>query len=266
MRRRSIESGRLESLGNGIVDFAKDLFPRLLADGELLRGYVSPEYLKDIGTPSRLDRACEDLRSGKVARSSLRLPQTAVFLDRDGTLNIPNGHIGRPEALEVFPCAAEAVRRLNASEHRVVLVTNQPVIARGEASEEDLARVQAKLETILGARGAYIERTYYCPHHPDGGFAGERVELKIDCDCRKPRTGLILKARNDLNIDLSRSWFIGDSAADMAAARACGIKAVLVRTGETSDAAIDFADFVFDTVLEAANFIVGSEATFEAVS
>jgi D,D-heptose 1,7-bisphosphate phosphatase len=255
MRRGAIESGALASLGEGVVDFAKDLFPRLVEDGARLRGYISPEYLKDIGTPARLDRGCADLRSGKVARMSLRFAQTAVFLDRDGTLNAPNGHVASPEALEVFAFAPAAVKALNATDHRVVLVTNQPVVARGEASVEDLALIHAKLDTVLGAQGAYLDRAYYCPHHPDKGFVGERAELKIACECRKPRPGLLHRAQADLNLDLSRSWLIGDSAADMAAARACGVRAVLVRTGESRGSAAAEADFVFDTVLEAANFI-----------
>ena len=257
-KRAMVGRGDLFSPG-AIVDFAKDVFPTLLARGERLRGYVSPEYIKDIGTPGRLDRACADLASGKVAAASLRERQTAVFLDRDGTLNVPNGHIAAPDALELFPFAGAAVRALNASRHRVVVITNQPVIARGDCTTEDLTMVHAKMETLLGREGAFVERIYYCPHHPDSGFAGEVAALKGVCDCRKPAPGLMLRARDDLNLDLAGSWMIGDSASDLAAAKACGVTSVLVRTGNAADAA-DLeaaADFVFDDLLRAAEFIVG---------
>ncbi len=241
-----------------IVDFAKDFFPAILAEGKRLRGYVSPEYIKDIGTPERLDRACADLASGKIAAASLRERQTAVFLDRDGTLNVPNGHISAPDRLELFPFAGAAVRALNASRHRVVVITNQPVIARGDCTTEELALIHAKLETQLGREGAFVERIYYCPHHPDSGFEGEVAELKGVCDCRKPAPGLMLRARDDLNLDLAGSWMIGDSASDLAAAKACGVTSVLVRTGNAADAASleAAADFVFDDLLQAAEFIV----------
>ena len=240
-----------------IVDFAKDFFPRLLTEGERLRGYVSPEYIKDIGTPARLDRACADLAGGKVAAASLRERQTAVFLDRDGTLNIPNGHIAEPGQLELFAFAAQAVRTLNASRHRVVVVTNQPVIARGDCLPAGLAAIHAKMETLLGREGAFVERIYHCPHHPDAGFAGEVADLKFVCGCRKPAPGLLLQAQADLNLDLAASWMIGDSAADMAAAAACGVTSVLVRTGKADTAELEAtADFVFDDLLEAAEFIV----------
>ncbi len=258
VRKRSMTDRSDLFPAGAVVDFAKDFFPVLAAEGERLRGYISPEYIKDIGTPARLDRACADLASGKVAAASLRERQSAVFLDRDGTLNIPNGHISCPDQLQLFPFAAEAVRTLNGSRHRVVLVTNQPVIARGDCTVEGLASIHAKLETLLGREGTFLERIYYCPHHPDSGFAGEVAELKCVCDCRKPAPGLILRARDDLNLDLVASWFIGDSAADVTASAACGVTSVLVRTGELADTTRleTVADFVFDDVLQAAEFIV----------
>ena len=263
VRKRSM-AGRSAWFPPGeIVDFAKDFFPRLLGEGERLRGYISPEYIKDIGTPARLDRACGDLASGKVAAASLRERQTAVFLDRDGTLNVPNGHIAEPGQFELFPFAAEAVRMLNASRHRVVVVTNQPVIARGNCLPAGLAAIHAKMETQLGREGAFVERIYHCPHHPDSGFEGEVADLKIVCDCRKPAPGLLLRAQADLNLDLAASWMIGDSAADLAAAKACGVTSVLVRTGGATnitdlEAA---ADFVFDDLLQAAEFIVSRQTS-----
>ncbi len=215
----------------GPLDFAKDLFPRMLAAGATLRGYASPEYIKDAGTPERLQRVRKALTSGAIRRASLDEPQQAVFLDRDGTLNVEHGLIRRAEDLEIFPFSGRAIRRLNEAEWRTVLVSNQPIIARGEVTEAQLRRIHARLETEIGRDHAYLDRIYVCPHHPDRGFPGERTELKIRCNCRKPEPGLIFEAQKDLNIDLARSWSIGDSTADLGAAETAGVSAILVETG-----------------------------------
>lgn len=215
-----------------IGDFAKDLFPAMVEAAGRLRGHVSFEYIKDIGTPARLDKAERHLSTGVVARARRDHAQRAVFLDRDGTLNRLAGHVRRAEDLDLLPDTARAVRRLNDAEYRVVLVTNQPVLARGEADQRDLARIHARLESELGAEGAYLDALYYCPHHPDRGFAGEVAALKCECDCRKPATGMVRAAATALNIDLTQSWMVGDSTADIAMAAAAGLRSVLVQTGE----------------------------------
>jgi histidinol-phosphate phosphatase family protein len=254
LRRERLAAWR-PPIGARQLDFARDVFPGLLAAGARLRGYVSPEYIKDIGAPERLDRACAALAVGEVAAASLRAPRPAIFLDRDGTLNVPNGHIARPEDLHLYPWACEAVRGVNRSPYRAVLVTNQPVIARGECGPAELRTIHAKLETLLGREGAWLDGLYVCPHHPDAGFPGEVASLKIACECRKPRPGLLLRAAADLNIDLPRSWMIGDSAADMDAARAVGVGALLVRSsGATNGPPTPNADFVFDDALAAVKF------------
>ncbi len=215
-----------------VGDFAKDLFPAMLRDGARLKGYTSFEYIKDIGTPDRLDRAETQLRSGLVKRARRNQRQRAVFVDRDGTLNELRGHIARAEDLHVYLSAGDAIRRLNEAEFRVVLITNQPVLARGECDETELARIHAKLETELGKKGAYLDAIYYCPHHPHAGYPGEIPDLKRECDCRKPGTAMIEAAAAALNIDLSRSWLIGDSTADVQMAERSGLRSILVRTGE----------------------------------
>lgn len=222
------------AVGGGVVDFGKDLFPAALAQDIPLHGYATFEYIKDIGTPERLDRAEADLRSGKVARSRLGQPQKAVFLDRDGTLNHPAGHIASPAALELIDGVGEAVSRLNRAEYRCVMVTNQPVLARGECDAAGLDRIHAKLESVLGQHGAFLDASYVCPHHPEKGFTGEVPELKMVCDCRKPAPGMVLRAQVDLGIDRAQSWMVGDSAADIGAARAAGVRSVLVRTGNAT--------------------------------
>ncbi len=213
-------------------DFGKHVFPAMLRAGRNLAGYRSPEYIKDAGTPQRLAKVTADLQSGLVASRSFRTPSAAVFMDRDGVLNASNGHINRPEKLELLPQTALAVARLNHSPFRTVVVTNQPVIARGEASFEMLRHIHAKLDTELGAGGAYLDALYFCPHHPDSGFPGEVKELKIACNCRKPATGMVEAAARDMDIALGRSWMIGDTTSDIEMARRAGMRSILVRTGE----------------------------------
>lgn len=229
VERRAIApwAGRMES-----GDFAKDLFPAMVREGARIKGHVSFEYIKDIGTPARLDKAERHLRSGLVARARRDQPQRAVFLDRDGTLNRLHGHLARAEDLELIDGAARAVRRLNEAEYRVVLVTNQPVLARGECDAAELARIHAKLETLLGQEGAWLDAIHFCPHHPHAGYPGEVPELKRECDCRKPATGMVDAAVAALNIDRARSWVIGDSTGDIALAARAGLRSVLVATGE----------------------------------
>jgi histidinol-phosphate phosphatase family protein len=224
-------SGALGTARPASLDFGKDLFPAMLRAGAKLRGYNSPEYIKDIGTPERYDRVCAEYAAGVVQRSSLATPQRAVFLDRDGTLIHDKDCLRNADELELLPGVAEAVRELNHQGWRAVVVTNQPVIAKGCCTEAELQRIHHKLETLLGREHAFLDRIYYCPHHPEAGFEGERKELKIRCDCRKPATGMIQRAVADLNIDLAQSWLIGDTTTDLQTARNAGLRSILVRTG-----------------------------------
>jgi histidinol-phosphate phosphatase family protein len=222
----------VEWVGNTkLLDFGKDIFPLALKRNDFLQGYISPEYIKDCGTPKRLDKVCADFSSGRVSRSNLELPQRAVFLDRDGTLNELSGHISDPAQLNLLPGVSEAINRLNRSNYLSILATNQPVLARGECSVAGLKTIHNKLETLLGNDGAYLDRIKYCPHHPDSGFVGEVGSLKIKCACRKPAIGMITNAAKDWNIDLGTSWFIGDSSADFLAAYDAGVKSIGVETG-----------------------------------
>lgn len=240
------------------LDFAKDLFPRMLAAGQKLRGYNSPEYIKDAGTPSRLDKVCADFLSGRIERARLDHPQKAIFLDRDGTLNEDRGYVAKPEDFALLPGVAEAVRRLNYAEYRTVVVTNQPVIARGDCSVEGLRTIHNKMETLLGMSGAYLDRIYYCPHHPDKGYAGEIEALKIKCSCRKPNIDMVERAKKDLNIDLAQSWFIGDTSVDMQTGARAGVKTILVETGSAGRDGKYTAlpDFVMSDAKTAIDFIL----------
>ena len=205
------------------VDLDRQLL-KPLAGTRQMYCYDSPEYVKDMGTPERYVQVCEDFRSGKVRARNLRNRQRAVFLDRDGTINKYVGFLRNIDDFELLPGAAEAIRAINKSWYLAIVATNQPVIARGEVTEAQLRKIHNKMETLLGQEGAYIDALYYCPHHPHKGYEGEIPELKIDCDCRKPKPGMLLQAARDYNIDLSRSWMIGDGENDVLAGQAAGCK------------------------------------------
>ena len=241
------------------LDFARDLFPRMLQAGQRLYGYRSREYIKDAGTPKRLDHVIADYLSGRIGRSSAATPAPAVFIDRDGTINEEVNRVSEPGALRLLPGAAEGIRKLNRTGLVVVVVTNQPVIARGDCTEAGLREIHDKMESGLGDAGAFVDAIYYCPHHPDKGFAGERPELKIRCDCRKPAIGLVTQACRDLNLDPARSWFVGDSETDLLTARNAGLPFVLVDTGHAGRGAMQAGvpEFVAASVSEAADFILG---------
>lgn len=255
MRKTRLEPYRKRE---GLLDFGKDLFPEMLALGEVLIGYNSPEYIKDCGTPKRLDMVCADYLSGRIARSNLDHPQQAVFLDRDGTLVHEVGHLSRIEDLELLDGTTEAIRKLNEAEFRTVVVTNQPVVARGEVSFAELDVMHAKLETLLGQDGAFLDRIYFCPHHPHRGFPGEMVEFKVDCTCRKPKPGMVERACRELNINLAQSWLVGDSLVDIETARKAGVRSILVETGH---AGLDYRaqalpDYTLPNLPAAVDFIV----------
>ena len=212
------------------VDLDRQILKPLAGTGKILC-YNSPEYAKDMGTPERYYAACADYKSGKIQGKNLRNKQKAIFLDRDGTINKYVGYLRTPEQFELLDGVGEAIRKINLSGYLAIVVTNQPVIARGEVTADGLQQIHNKMETMLGKEGAYLDGVYYCPHHPDKGFAGEVEELKIVCECRKPNAGLLLQSAKDFNIDLSQSWMIGDSENDVLAGRNAGCKTALI--GET---------------------------------
>jgi histidinol-phosphate phosphatase family protein len=247
------------------LDFGKHVFPQMLRDGVHLHGYRSPEYVKDAGTPARLDAVEADVRAGVVAHGSLAVQRPAIFLDRDGTINEEASYITRPEQLKLLPGAAEAVRTMRAAGYRIVVVTNQPVIARGDCTTEELMHIHDHMEMELSRGGAFLDGIYYCPHHPDKGFPGECAELKMECDCRKPGDGMLRRAASELNLDLKQSWLIGDRTGDIQAAHKCGIRSILLRTGMGgSDERYDAApDYIFDDLLAAAHFVAGQDIAVE---
>lgn len=233
------------------TDLDREILKPLISCGELYV-YDSPEYVKDMGTPDRFYAVAEDIKSGKVSAKNLSKKQRAIFLDRDGTLNKLVGFMTDIDNLELTDGACEAVKKINASGYLAIVVTNQPVIARGEVSLEELDEIHNKLETLLGAGGAYLDEIYFCPHHPNKGYAGERTEYKIDCDCRKPKAGMIFKAAEKFNIDLSASWMIGDEEKDVLCGKNAGCRTALI--GKS----VQFgADICGRNLIECVNKILG---------
>ncbi len=228
LEREGLESFTPEQ---GKADIAKHMFPLMIESGLRLHGHVTPEYIKDMGTPERLDKVEQDIQAGLPEKLSGRQLRRAVFLDRDGTLNREVNHLKSPDQLALLDGVPAAVRQLNRDGTLAVVVTNQPVVARGDITPDGLDKVHARLDTLLGAGGAFIDGLYFCPHHPDKGFAGEVPELKMACRCRKPEPGLIDKACQDLGIGRHGSWMVGDTTADMEAGGRAGLKTILVRTG-----------------------------------
>ena len=207
----------------GKVDLDRQIL-KPLCGSNMMFCYDSPEYVKDMGTPERFHQVEADYKNGVVQAKNLTNKQKAVFLDRDGTINKYVGFLRNIDDLELIEGVAEAIKLINQSGYLAIVVTNQPVIARGEVTWEELNDIHKKMATLLGKEGAYVDGIYICPHHPDKGFEGERQEYKIDCDCRKPKPGLLLQAAKDFNIDLSESYMIGDSHRDVEAGENAGVK------------------------------------------
>ena len=234
LEQSGIDADRVGTVGeNGKpikVDLDRQLLKPLAGTGKMFC-YDSPEYVKDMGTPERYDAVCEDYKAGRVSGKNLQNKQKAIFLDRDGTINKYVGFLRNINEFELLDGAADAIKKINASGYLAIVVTNQPVIARGEVSFEELERIHNKMETLLGKEGAYLDAIYFCPHHPHKGYEGERPELKFDCNCRKPKPGMLLKAAQDFNIDLAQSWMVGDGENDIKAGQNAGCRTALVGNG-----------------------------------
>lgn len=209
------------------VDLDRQILKPLCGTGKMFC-YDSPEYVKDMGTPDRYAVVCEDYRCGRVKAKNLKQKQRAIFIDRDGTINKYVGFLRNIDDFELLPGVADAIKVINASGYLAIVVTNQPVIARGEVTVSELQIIHNKMETLLGVEGAYLDAIYYCPHHPHKGYEGEVPELKIECECRKPKPGMLMRAAEDFNIDLSASWMVGDGENDIRAGKAAGCRTALI--------------------------------------
>jgi D-glycero-D-manno-heptose 1,7-bisphosphate phosphatase len=182
-------------------------------------------------------------------------PRRAVFLDRDGTINVEVNYLAKAEEVRLIPGAAQAIARLNAVGLPVVVVSNQSGLARGYFDEADLAAVQVRLNRLLAAEGARVDAYYFCPHHPQGVVE----HYALVCDCRKPAPGLLRQAAEEMGLALAGSFMVGDRLLDVACGRAAGLTGVLVRTGHDDGPARDDMerpDFVAEDLAAAVEWIL----------
>lgn len=242
---------------NGKMDMEDDIIIPFILN-ESVYAYFTSEYVKDAGTPDRYALVSKEKVEGLWEKKCLRNKQKAIFLDRDGTINKFVGLVKSIDQLELENNVADAIKIINRSGYLAIVITNQPVIARGDCGEEELRNIHNKMETLLGEHGAYIDAIFYCPHHPDDGYPGERKEYKIKCNCRKPETGLVDKAVEKFNIDVSKSYMIGDTTRDVMTGINAGMRTILLHTGESGkDKKYDVkADKEADTLLEAVRLIM----------
>ena len=242
------------------IDFEKAVLTHFVEEGKAY-AYRSSEYVKDCGTPDRYYSVEKDLKNGIIHGKSLSNLQKCIFLDRDGTINKYRGLVKKADELELADDAALAIKTINTSSYLAICATNQPVVARGDTTFEELRNIHNKMETLLGKDGAYLDALYFCPHHPAGGFEGEVPELKFDCDCRKPKIGLLKKAQERFNIDLSKSWFIGDTDRDIQTGINAGCRTIFLDTTPNPPIRFEDAkpDFVCHSLSEAVNLIMTLE-------
>jgi len=195
----------------------------------------------------------------RLSRVSMQMKRPAVFIDRDGTISEEVGYVNHPSRFRVFPYSAEAIRILNDNGWLAILITNQAGVARGYFSEDLIVNVHDRLKSDL--ENAQLDAIYYCAHHPSVG----EPPYRFDCDCRKPKPGLIDRAAKDFEIEMSASWMVGDRYGDVELARNAGLRSAFVLSGygrgewEYQRAAWKYEpDLVCENLLEAVRMIVKS--------
>ncbi|WP_341501644.1 D-glycero-beta-D-manno-heptose 1,7-bisphosphate 7-phosphatase [Gallaecimonas sp. GXIMD4217] len=183
--------------------------------------------------------------------SSIMKP--AIFLDRDGVINLDHGYVGTIDDFQFVDGVFEACRDLQGKGFLIVVITNQSGIARGKYTEEQFHELTQWMDWNFDDKGVVLDGIYYCPHHPEKGLG----DYKIDCDCRKPKPGMLLEAQQDLGIDMAKSVFVGDKADDMRAAIAAGIRTrILVETGKAvTEDARELADVVLPSLAQVAAWL-----------
>lgn len=217
-------------------DFAKDLFSKLLNFRELFFGYPTTEFFREIGRVEKYNPFLLEVK-GKQNIFDAANDKKAVFLDRDGVINENSPKIDSPEKLIMLPGVEEAIKKLNDAGYLTIIVTNQPEIAKGFYTVNNLNMVNEHLGNLISEKGAHLDAIYFCPHHPESGFPGEIPELKMKCACRKPEPGMLLKAIKDHGINPKKSWMVGDSKSDIIAGQSAGVKTILVNSGNGSGSA-----------------------------
>ena len=215
------------------LDLEKQILMPMVIEEKAVYAYRSPEYIKDVGTVERITVAEQELNEGKVTARNLKNKQKCIFLDRDGTINVYRGLISSDDEFELEETVIEAIRCINKAGYLAIVVTNQPVVARGMCDITDVEKIHKKMETLLGREGVFLDDILFCPHHPDKGYPEENPLYKIPCNCRKPQSGMVNACVVKYNIDLSTSWMIGDTTVDLQTGVNAGLHTALVLTGES---------------------------------
>lgn len=214
---------------NKKFDFSRDFLKLLLKRKYKIFSYHSREYCTDMGTPNRLKNAKKDYKLLKHKYYSLKNKLPAVFLDRDGVINKDQGPLKYSNPFNFLNGSLKGLQLLRNSKYLIFLITNQGAIAKGIISYELAISSFKKYEIYLSKNKFYFDKIYFCPHHPKKGFLNENKKFKINCNCRKPKPGLIFRAQKEFNIDLKKSYFIGDSLNDYLAAKRAGVKSIMIK-------------------------------------
>ena len=239
----------------GMYDISSQLFNVLIENSHNIRAYRSVEYIKDVGTEERFKKVKNEIFTKVPERLSHQNKKTCIFLDRDGVINKEVGHISNKDRFELLPEVSKAISKLNSAGILVICVTNQPVIARGDITIDGLNTIHMKMEALLGHGGAYLDEIYFCPHHPDSGYDGEIKELKIKCDCRKPNPGMLLAAIKKYNVDVNKSWMIGDHMRDIEAGKKANLNTVLI-TSNNKNSLENGSDYIFSDLNSAIEYLL----------
>ena len=213
---------------NKFQDFSKHILPKLLKKKYKIFAYNTREYVKDIGTPQRIRLVKKQIQTKKFINGNINNKLPAIFLDRDGVINKEYPNFKYQDPMKINIGAISAVKKINNKGYLSVIVTNQSAVAKGFITLDKLKNDHKKLEYYFGKHGAYFDRIYFCPYHPDKGFKGENKKFKKKSTWRKPDNGMLLQAIKDLNIDIKKSYMIGDQSVDYYAAKKTGIKCLLV--------------------------------------
>lgn len=239
---------------NTFQDFSKNFLPNLIKMKKNIYAYNTREYVKDAGTPKRIGQIQKDIKTRKFINGSLNESIPAIFLDKDGVINKLDNKKHYQSSKNILPNVVDAIKKINDSKFLAVVISNQPAIAKGIITKKELDKDLSYLSIILGNKGVYLDRIYYCPHHPEKGFKSEITKLKIKCNCRKPNNGLFLKAVRDMNIDIKNSFMIGDQFSDYLAAKKTKLKFVGINLDFTNNEKI----ISKNNLLSAVNFILSS--------
>jgi histidinol-phosphate phosphatase family protein len=205
----AINRKTLQGFGNNKLDLDRDIIPKLVDEDVSVYCERNKGFVRDIGTPERLSELLS-----KIEDTNFSDPRPALFIDRDGTINVQAEFITSWRQIRLHEDAVRLIKRCNQSRYWVFVITNQSVLARGLINIDQLKEIHSYIDLQLSENGAYVDDYFFCPHHPDSGYEGEVIDLKIKCDCRKPKSGLIEECIKQYSVDLKKSIVVGDSWRD----------------------------------------------------